>query len=153
MPGKFLIDLTDERFKIPYNDGVMTFVRVANPSAHSDVGSVLLELGKTIPGAIAYSPSYRSYAYVVLHNASNHIFAIAFGQRGLAFRLPESVLPDAVADRGTLAPDIGPDWVSFNPWDPNAKAAHTDRLRRWCVEALAQASDGDPSLRSGDRST
>jgi hypothetical protein len=143
MSGKFLIDLTDERFKIPYNDGVMTFVRNTNPSAHSDVGSVLLELGKTIPGAVAYCPSYGSLAYVVLHTASDHIFAIAFGQRRLAFRLAPSVLTDAVADCGTLAPDIGPDWVSFDPWDPKAKAGDKDRLRRWCTQAFANA--GNPS--------
>ena len=143
MSGKFLIDITDERFKIPYNDGVMTFVRTTNPSAHSDVGSLLLELGKTIPGAVAYCPSYGSFAYVVLHTESNHIFAIAFGQRGLGFRLAPSVLADTAADRGTLAPAIGPGWVSFDPWDLKAKPGDKDRLRRWCTQAFAYA--GNPS--------
>jgi hypothetical protein len=67
MTGKFLIDLTDSRFHIAENEDVLEVVRRANPFAHSDVGSLLLDLGKQIPGARAYSPSYASYAYVVLH--------------------------------------------------------------------------------------
>ena len=56
MTGKFLIDVTDPRFDIPQNADVLAFVRRANPFAHSDVGSLLLELGKGVAGSHAYSP-------------------------------------------------------------------------------------------------
>ena len=46
MAGKFLIDLTDDRFHVAGNEDVLAFVRRTNPFAHSDVGSLLLELGK-----------------------------------------------------------------------------------------------------------
>ena len=42
---KFLIDLTDARFSIPENEDVLGFIRRVNPFAHSDVGTVLFELG------------------------------------------------------------------------------------------------------------
>lgn len=115
----------------------MAFVRQANPFAHSDVGSVLLALGKTIPGAHAYSPSYASHAYVVLHTDQNQIFAIAFGQRGLAFRLAEAEHAAALADGGKRAPEIGQAWIRFDLWELNASAP--ERLRHWCVRALSDA--------------
>jgi hypothetical protein len=117
----------------------MAFVRQANPFAHSDVGSVLLVLGKTIPGAYAYSPSYASHAYVVLHTDQNQIFAIAFGQRGLAFRLAEAAHAAALADGGTRAPEVGQAWIRFDLWELNASAGARERLRHWCVRALSDA--------------
>jgi hypothetical protein len=141
MTGKFLIDMTDPRFLIASNDDVMAFVRRTNPSAHGDVGSVLLELGKQIVGSHAYCPSYRSMAYVVLHTESSRIFAIAFGQRGLAFRLDEGTIAEAIDDGGTLAPEIGSDWVRFPPWgSKDVAAAFEARLRRWSAAAFQNAA-------------
>ena len=87
MSGRFLIDLTDPRFVIPDNADVIAFIRRVNPFAHSDVGSLLFDLATHIDGARAYCPLPQSYAYVVLHTAEYRIFAIAYGQRGLAVRL------------------------------------------------------------------
>ena len=139
MAGNFLIDLTDASLQIAPNADVIGFVRRANPSAHSDVGSVLLELGKATPGAHPYCPSYASFAYVVLHTEAKRIFAIAFGQRGLAFRLAPPAMAAAFADGGVAAPEIGPDWVSYAPWAAPATAAHRARRQRWCARALADA--------------
>lgn len=140
MAGNFLIDLTDVNLQISPNNDVMGFVRRTNPFAHSDVGSVLLALGKAIPGAHAYSPSYASCAYVVLHTEANRIFAIAFGQRGLALRIAPSAQAAALVDGGAPAPDIGPDWVSFAPWGAQATAEPMARLHRWCAQAFADAT-------------
>jgi hypothetical protein len=118
MAGRYLIDLTDARFSIPDNADVLEFIRRANPSAHSDVGSILFDLRKRISGAQAYCPSVSSFAYVVLHTASNRIFAIAFGQRGLAFRVDAPGYEEAVATGGTPASEIGSDWVQIAPWRP-----------------------------------
>ena len=136
MPDKYLIDVTDARFKIDVNDDVMRFVRVTSPFAHSDVGEVLLALGREIPGASAYCPSYASCAYVVLHTDTSRIFAIAFGQQGLAFRIPPAAQADALADGGVPAEKIGADWVRFAPWGAASEAEVRDRLRRWCRRAF-----------------
>lgn len=145
MSGKFLIDLTDARFHVDANADVLAFIRRANPFAHSDVGSLLLDLGESLPGVSAYSPSFASCAYVVLHTESNRIFAIAFGQRGLAFRPALSERAAALADGGTAAVHIGPDWVRFAPWGTtNGPTGVNDRdarerLRRWCAKAFDAA--------------
>ena len=142
MPGKFLIDLTDPRFLIAANAEVMDFVRRVSPSAHGDVGSVLLSLGKTCPGAHAYSPSYRSFAYVVLHTDADRIFAIAFGQRGLAFRLGDESYAAARGDAGSAAPEIGPSWISFAPFDASGASGSEEclrHLRLWCRRAFTDA--------------
>jgi len=140
MGGKFLIDLTDPRFRVVANEDVLEFVRRTNPFAHSDVGSLLLELGKWVAGARAYSPSYRQYAYVVLHTDAWRIFAIAFGQRGLAFRLTAISRAEALGEGGVAAPAIGPDWVAFDPWDVSTRTGDVRiRLQRWCAQAFADA--------------
>ena len=136
----WLIDATDQRFFVADNDEVIDFIRRVNPFAHSDVGSFLLDLGKKIAGAHAYSPSYKQYAYVVLHNDASRIFAIAYGQRGLAFRLSPSSYTAALADDGSPAPDIGRDWVKFDPWNPSVSTAVLQtRLERWSAQAFADA--------------
>ena len=132
--------MTAARFVIAGNADVIEFIRRANPFAHSDVGSLLLELGRKIPGASAYSPSYKQYAYVVLHTDASRIFAMAYGQRGLAVRLSPSSRDAALADGGTAADDIGRDWVAFDPWKPDvATAAQQARLERWAAQAFADA--------------
>ena len=83
-----LIDLTDERFKIPANRAVIEYIRRENPFAHSDIGDMLIRLGKLVPGAQYYCPSFSSLAYVVLHTKANVIFAIAIGMLKIDFRLP-----------------------------------------------------------------
>src|SRR5262249_53754631 len=98
MAGKLLIELTDPRFLIEDNADVIEFIRRANPFAHSDVGSVLFELGKEIAGAYAYCPVPSAYSYVVLHTDENQIFAIAFGMSGLAFRIPPDDDAKALSD-------------------------------------------------------
>lgn len=140
MAGKFLIDLTDARFHVAGNEDVLAFVRRTNPFAHSDVGSLLLALGKGVPGSRAYSPSFAQCAYVVLHTAAWRIFAIAFGQRGLAFRLTPASRLAALADGGVGASDIGPDWLSFDPWNPDMPSAvPRTRLEHWCERAFAES--------------
>ena len=140
MSGKLLIDLTDGRFRVAGNEDVLEFVRRTNPFAHSDVGSLLLELSKGITGARAYSPSYASYAYVVLHTDAWRIFAIAFGQRGLAFRLTPASRAEALVDGAVAALDIGQEWIAFDPWNTSMRTTDwRDRLERWCAKAFAEA--------------
>ena len=143
--ASFLIDLTEARFKIPSNADVLGFVRRTNPSAHSDVGTLLFKLGEELRGAGAYCPSVSSCAYVVLHTATDRIFAIVFGQRGLAFRLGARSRREALGDGGVPAPKIGPDWMHFEPWSakPDAATART-RLSKWCERAFVDTTHGAP---------
>ena len=92
----FLIDLTDERFKIPANRAVIEYIRRENPFAHSDVGALLIAFGKRVPGTQYYCPSFSSPAYVVLHTPANVIFAIAIGMRKVDFRLPFELVTEAL---------------------------------------------------------
>ena len=132
----FLIDLTDARFKIPANDAVIDFIRRANPFAHSDIGSKLISLGKAIAGAHAYCPSYSSCAYVVLHTEGQVIFAIAFGMRDIAFRLP----PDVLAQDGAPFLEIGEDWLCVDAFrGPAAGDASGAMLQRWAGAAYRSA--------------
>lgn len=136
----FLIDITDPRFDLAENADVLAFIRRANPFAHTDVGSLLFALARAIPGAGAYCPAPASCAYVVLHTGADRIVAIAYGQRGLAFRLPAALHAAALADGGALAPEIGPDWVRFDPWDLRRTNAQRDPwLRRWAEQAVEHA--------------
>lgn len=132
-------DITDDRFKIAANEDVIEFIRRTNPSTHSDPGDVLFKLGKAIPGARSYCPSTKTFAYVVLHTDADRIFAIAFGMHGLAFRIPSSVIAEAVADGGTLEPKIGPDWVRFPPFNGRGETGAWERLLRWGGQAFTEA--------------
>jgi len=135
---RWLVDLTDERFKTDDNRDVIEFIRRTNPFAHSDVGDRLIRLGQAIARAHHYSPSFASYAYVVLHTESCRIFGIAYGQRGLAFRMPEALVTEALADGARPCPEIGPGWVAFDPWPVDIPTAETlQRLQRWCERAFA----------------
>ena len=140
MTGKFLIDVTDERFKIAANDAVIDFIRRTNPFAHTDVGIRLLDLGKELPRSHTYCPSYQSCAYVVLHDDADRIFGIAYGQRGLAFRLAPAWHAAAPVDGGRPEPTIGPDWFSFDAYDIKGMSGAFERLRRWCAQALFDAA-------------
>jgi hypothetical protein len=132
------MDLTDARFSIPDNADVLEFIRRANPSAHSDVGSILFDLRKRISGAQSYCPSVASFAYVVLHTASNRIFAIAFGQRGLAFRLDAPGYDEAITT-GCTASAIGPDWVEIQPWTPPPGGGVNPQVLHWAEQAFRDA--------------
>ena len=139
MAGKFLIELTDARFVIPENADVIEFIRRVNPFAHSDVGSVLFELGKETPGAHAYCPVPSVYSYVVLHTNPDRIFAIAFGMSGVAFRLAPEDEAAALKDGGVRATDIGAGWMGFEPWSRDPKTVTRARLLRWCNHACELA--------------
>jgi hypothetical protein len=144
--GKFLIELTDDRFKTDDNRDVIEFIRVVNPFAHSDVGSMLIELGKELDGVTWYCPVPSQYAYAVLHSATHRIFAIAYDMNDIAFRLPNALIQEALADDGVVAETIGAEWVRFDPWPaalPGAVARA--RIKKWCAAAWRAASDRAPT--------
>ncbi len=136
----FLIDLTDERFKIPPNRAVIEYITRHNPSAHSDIGSELIRLARLIPGAQYYCPSYSSLAYVVLHTEANLIFAIAIGMLKIDFRLSAAPVREAIAAGEGEQSDIGVDWLSVRPFPKGELRAIVEaRLIRLCQSAYQYA--------------
>ena len=137
-----LIELTDDAFKIPPNAAVMEYVRRESPFAHSNVGTRLVRLGRSTQGAQHYCPDFHSYAYVALHTAAKVIFAIAFGMRQIAFRLPPSARAEAVAEGATACPAIGDEWLSFDAFQTGGSpAAAAARLKHWCEVACRAAAE------------
>ncbi len=137
-----LIDLTDDAFKIPPNAAVMEYVRRESPFAHSNVGAHLVRLGRGTPGARYYCPDFRSYAYVALHTEAKVIFALAFGMRQIAFRLPPTARAEAVAEGATAYPAIGEQWVAIDAFAvAESPAAAASRLEHWCEVACRAAME------------
>jgi len=137
--GRFLIDATDSRFLTADNADVVAFIRVANPFAHTDVGSLVFDAARRIDGAHAYCPSVASCAYVVLHTASYRIVAIAYHRRELAVRLSASARAEAIAAGHQLAPAIGSDWVNIDPWPAEPTRTQQSPLD-WMARAFAEAA-------------
>jgi hypothetical protein len=136
----WLIDLTDERFKIPVNRDVIEYIRRENPFAHSDIGAKLIELSKRLPGSNYYCPSFRSCAYVALHTEANAIFAIALGMLKIAYRLPSNMVTEAIANGIGEPSDIGNEWLDVDPLRGSVSAEITNaRVFRLCEAAFHNA--------------
>jgi hypothetical protein len=126
----------DERFCTDANAEVLSFLRQGNPSAHSDVAEELTRAGARVTGIRSYCPDPARYAFVALHLEDLTIVGLAFGMSGLAFRLPEDQVPQALRDWGAVAVELGPRWVRFAPWtDLETLAQSRHRLARWCAVA------------------
>ena len=138
----FLIDSTDERFKIPANHSIIEYIRRVNPFAHTDLGSALIRLAKRITGAHYYCPSFSACAYVVLHTDANLIFAIVSGMWKFALRLPPEVVSQAVADGTGEYSDIGSDWLLVDAFPREVSKAAADVAHmRLCEAAFRYAEE------------
>ena len=146
MSGATVFDLTDARFKTDVNADVMAFVRELNPFAHSDLGQLLIDLSRALPAVSHYCPSYGSCAYVVLHDASDRIFAVAWDMSGLALRIDDGAARlEAISDGGYAASAVGPQWVGFDPWKVDEPTPVTrQRLARWAVRAAGRSGASVP---------
>jgi hypothetical protein len=125
----------DERFVTAGNADVLAFIARANPSAHSDVASVLCASANGLSGVAWYCPDKHAYAYVALHTRDSRIFAIACGMDGLAYRLPSGMIPVALEQGACRCPEIGADWVWLPPWQAGTPGASGPDLRYWCKTA------------------
>ncbi len=135
----------DDRFKIADNQAIVSYI-IGHPvlSAHDEVADALRESARGLSDVESYCPDVHSYAYFVLHTRSNRIFGIAFGQRALAYRLPQERIAEALAEGGSVCSEIGDDWVLLDPWRTNGPAAP-----KWCKVAHDHAFA--PASSSGKR--
>jgi len=131
----WLIDVTDARFRIPVNAAVIDHIGRTNPFAHSDLGQKLIELGRVLPGAVAYCPDYKACAYVLLHDADNKVFAFAGGMHDLSFRLPPALHGEALDEGHGRRSRIGGDWFDFPVFRVGATSASEAQLSSYCAAA------------------
>lgn len=126
----------DPRFHTPANSSVLRFIHREQPSAHSDVADELIRAAAGVAGLHHYCPDPSRYAFFALHLDDLTIVGLAFGQSGIAFRLPKSQVDEAIRDRGVVSPELGDGWIRFDPWPVDEKLAESRRrLARWCAVA------------------
>jgi hypothetical protein len=91
------------------------------------VADALTNSARGLSDVQRYCPNVHAYAYFVLHTHDNRIFAIAFGQRALVYRLPCERIAEALAEGGSVQAEIGDDWILFDPWATSGGVAP-----KWC---------------------
>ena len=132
-----LIDMTDRRFWISVNVAVIDHIREGNPFAHSDLGQKLIDLARGLPGASVYCPNFKAYAYVLLHDADNRIFAFAGGMRDLSFRLPPAIHGEVLDGGYGGRSRIGGEWFDFAAFPRGGSTPDSEaRLSGYCAAAL-----------------
>ena len=128
------------KFGGPENAEVVRWLAEIHPHVHSDLTLEMDLASEGLENCFEFSPSKAQYSYVLLHSATDIIFALSAGMQNLALRLPEDA-DAAAADGASPAPDIGRGWVRFNPFDPDIPTKKTrEKLKRWCAAAHASAS-------------
>ncbi len=102
----------ETRYPRAENVEVIKFLKNRAPSAHPD----LIEyLGKCSFHLDASNYS-REYCFDFYYTSSAIIYAIAIGQRNVVFRLPVSIIGNAIYSGGVKFKNIGASWVEFNPF-------------------------------------
>jgi hypothetical protein len=141
----YLIDLTDERFKISANADVINYIRRASPFAHSDLGQKLIDLNGELSLSSVYCPSFESCAYVILHDARNVIFAFAADMRDLSLRLPSSLYDEALMLGHGSASRVGGDWLDIAAFPRQGeRAAGEAALAQYLIAAQRYTAALDP---------
>jgi hypothetical protein len=113
---------TLKRFSLPENEQLIQYLEHHSPSAHSDLGILLFNAVKHLPGAEVFGPNITACSYVFAHTKTGIAFAVAIGMRTLALRLPQ---PHPKTQPFT---DISPDWHQFDPFNPTLKRDESQRL-------------------------
>ena len=123
----------DRRFDMQENSRVLAFLRANNPSAHSDVAEELIRSAEGVPDVAHYCPDRDRYAFVVLHLQDSTIIGLAYGQSGLAYRLPAPRTVEAERHGAWPADELWAGWVHFSPWsDAETLPESRRRLAHWC---------------------
>lgn len=126
----------DPRFDLPVNSDVLRYVRETNPSAHSDVSEELYRAIDGLPGAALFCPDNARYAWVAAHTNDNRIFALAHGMKAYALRVGSDAMDEAVVNGGMPMPEIGADWIAFDPFLVEVKTADMRALlKHWTLRA------------------
>jgi len=120
------------------NGKAFTYLHTQAPACHSDPGDVLIDAVSAYGDCTIYSPSFRrlQYVAVVTHG---RLFAIGFGQRGVAVRLPPEVYERALAAGEKHADFLGTEWITLELFRSGWTRAATEEWVR-CAHAFAAGS-------------
>lgn len=125
--------MLDPRLRTAANACVLALLeREPSLSAHDDLAQILSRSARGLAGVRSYCPDPAGYAFVALHDRADRIFALAFGQSTLAFRLGAQHAAQAQAAGARPCTALGPRWACFD-----AFAAPGFDASRWCALALA----------------
>jgi hypothetical protein len=126
-----------EKFETMANKDVLSFLKKSSPSAHSDLVDEFRLAAQSAPDVHFYCPDTSNYAFYAAHLADYTIVALALGMRKIAFRLPKSLVFDAVQDGGVSFPEIAPEWVSFTlASNSEQEVASRRKLGHWFRKAV-----------------
>ena len=134
----------DRRFDTPPNASVLAFLRANHLSAHSDVADELVRSAEGVAGVEPYCPDLPHYAFVMLHLEDSTIIGLAYGQSGLAYRLPDSRIAEAGRAGAQPAEGLGSNWFLLEPWsDTETLQESRRRLAHWCRVAAGATHQED----------
>ena len=132
----------DRRCGLEQNLLVVRYLKSRHPSAHSDVGSLLVSASGRLAGRRVYCPAAEDYAYTLLHDERGVIFALAVGMRTLLFRLRPEDVPEDLRPLLRPSPLIRIGWLAYQAFDKDVPAAEMRRtVERLCELALARAAE------------
>ncbi len=94
------------------NGLAFAYLETQVPACHSDTGEVLIDAVSAFADCILYSPSFRRLQYVAAI-ARARLFAIGYGQRGVAVRLPVEARERALSAGEKAADFLGPEWIAL----------------------------------------
>ncbi len=126
LPGDLAIDLNRR-----------VLAHVAEKSAHSDLGDLLLDAVKPLGDVQLYSPDWPTYRYVVA-STKHVIFGFGVEMNTLAFRLDETFKDRALATGGIEFSECGDDWVRFIPFRDDWPRID---FEFWALKAYAYARE------------
>ena len=115
------------------NRNVLTYL--ADKSAHSDIGELLLKAVAPLGDAQLFCPDWNQCRYVTA-STQGLIFAFAVGMNTMAFRLDPVMHERALATGGIPRPECGPDLAAFTAFRPDWPAVD---FPFWTLKAYAQA--------------
>jgi len=126
----------------PENEQMIEFLKLYQPSAHSDIVQLLVKSTEDLPGLKFYCPDTDNHAYYLALTTDGIIFAAAIGMSALMYRLPKQSMSGALVKGGEIFKEIGEPWVSFNPFWPdndNRDQVNMSEMKKWASLAYRYA--------------
>ena len=132
--------ILESKFSHPANSTIVRFIEEKQPSAHSDVTEEMLIALKNIPLAHSYCPDRERFSYELLYTDAGIIFALALGQAGILFKIPDSLIESAIADGARKYAPLDSNWLLFDPFVVEKSTVQSrEIIKRWCNESFAYA--------------
>ena len=126
----------------PENQQMIAFLKLYQPSAHSDIVQLLVKSTEDLTSIKFYCPDTDNHAYYLAHTPDGVIFAAAIGLSALMYRLPKQSMSGALVKGGEIFKEIGEPWVSFNPFWPDNDSrdqVNMSEMKQWASLAYRYA--------------